>query len=199
MFNKLLWKLCAMHTMRKTFSFSRSGKCVRPCSFSGHLYGFFAAHRIIFHSPCSRLGPGIELLLLKHDSLLHLYFPLHSILRLGSPALLLFIVGHKWKAENFRGERNTLKTCTIYRYKVHLKTRANPQTAGWLNSIAGYPKTTCLGVHQGPQYSENGTIITAPICGCWVQETCFQDLTELRTTCWDDHGVQQTGDTACVY
>lgn len=158
-----------------------------------HSMGIFmvvAAHRIIFHSPCSRLAPGIELLLLKHDSLQHLYFPLHSILRLGNPALLLFIVGHKWKAENFRVECNTLKTCTIYRYKVHLKTREKPQTDAWLNSIARYPKMTCLGAQHGPKYRENGIIITAHICECWVHETCCHVLNEIRTTCWDDDGVQ---------
>lgn len=53
-------------------------------------------------------------------------------------------------------------------------------------------KMTCLGVQHGSKYSENGTIITAPICGCQVQETCCHVLIELRTTCWDNDGVNRS-------
>lgn len=122
------------------------------------IFMVFVAHQIIFHSPCSRLAPGIELLPLKHDSLLHLYFPLHSILRLGNPALLLFIVGHKWMAENFRGECNTLKACTIYRYNVHLKTRTKPQTDAWLNNRTYGYRTALLVILKWPAWEYNMTL-----------------------------------------
>lgn len=69
---------------------------------SNSIFMVFAADWIIFHSLCSQLALGIESLPLKHDSLLRLYFFLHSISRTWQPcplltcALLRFIVGHKW-------------------------------------------------------------------------------------------------------
>lgn len=88
-----LEELCLINCFVSSVPYTQ---CARAFLFPGQENGnalmVFVAHRIIFHSPCSRLAPGIELLPLKHDSLLHLYFPLHSILRLGNPALLLLLL-----------------------------------------------------------------------------------------------------------
>lgn len=121
---------------------------------SQSVYLFFAGSWIISHSLCYQLALGIELLPLKHDSLLHLYFPVPPIWRLGNPALLLFIVGHKWMVEYFRKRLYNIQL----QYKCHEESRT---------------EATVIKQHQCYSATTRLRTSMAPICGCQSQETCY--------------------------
>lgn len=125
-FNKLLCKLCAVHTMRKSFSFSRSGKWERP-------YGFCCSSNY-FPLPVFSTCAGNWIIAFETWLTAASIFSPSFNFKTWKPSIIAFIVGHKWMSENFRGECNTLKACTIYRYNVHLKMREKPQTDVWLNN-----------------------------------------------------------------